>query len=209
MFADDLALCAPSRHAMQVMIGICEKYCFEYGLSFNTRKTKSLIFGPKFESMNPSPLVLNGEAVEYVQECKYLGCLVVSGKRFSYSSILDLSSFRTSVNYIVRAVRKPSNEVTLRLLYSFSIPILTYAAEVKQFSYSEMHACNTAVNDAIRLTFGYNRWESIRFLREQFGYPDLYSLFAMRKRAFLSKIPYMGNKLVMSLFQIVSVIHLD
>ena len=196
MFADDLALCAPSRHAMQIMISICEEYCHEYRLSFNTRKTKSLIFGQRFHSMNLSPLVLNGEPVEYVQECKYLGCFVVSGKRFTYSSKSDLSSFRTSVNSIVRAVRKLNNEVTLKLLYIFSIPILMCAAEVKQFSYSEMHACNTAVNDAIRLILGFNRWESIRFLRERFGYRDLYSLFAIRKETFTCKIPRMGNKLV-------------
>ena len=205
MFADDLALCAPSRHAMQTLISICESYCTEYGLSFNTRKTKSLIFGHKFHTMNPTPLILNAEPIEYVQECKYHGCLIESGKRFSYSCKLDLSSFRRSVNSIVRAIRKPSDEVTLRLLYTFSIPILTYASEVKQFSYAEMHACNTAVNDAIRLIFQYNRWESIRFLREQFGYSDLYTLFAKRKKAFTAKIPHMGNQLVLSLSKIVSV----
>ena len=72
----------------------------------------------------------------------------------------------------------------MQLLYANCIPILTYAAAVKEYSSRQMQECNTAVNDAIRLIFGFNRWESIRELRESFGYKSLTDLFSMAKRKF-------------------------
>ena len=201
MFADDLVLCTPSRHSMQELLSISESFCKEHCLSFNTRKTKLLIFGKKFESLSPAPLVLNNQPIECVREWKYLGCLVVSGREFTYSCRLDLCSFRRSVNSIVTAVRKPSEQVSMRLLHSFSIPILTYASEVKSFTCSEMYDCHVAVNNAIRRIFTYNKWESIRSLRMQFGYRDLYTLFAIRKKAFLAKLPHMGNTTITSLLK--------
>ena len=136
-------------------------------------------------------------------EWKYLGCLVKSGKQFSFSCRIELATFRCSVNSIISAVRKPSEQVAMKLLYSFSIPILTYASEVKRFSCSEMHDCHVAVNNAIRKIFSYHRWESIRSLRSLFGYQDLYTIFAVRRKSFLSKLPSMGNATVASLYRII------
>ena len=205
MFADDLVLCAPSRSAMQILIAACSEYCTEFGLSFNTKKSKSLIFGRRHDSLHPEPLFLNNEPIEYVDEWKYLGCLVKSGKQFSFSCRRELATFRCSVNSIVSAVKKPSEQVAMKLLYTFSIPILTYACEVKRFSCSEMHDCHVAVNNAIRKVFSFNRWESIRSLRILFGYKDLYTIFAVRRKSFLSKLPSMGNRTVASLYRTIGV----
>ena len=204
MFADDLALCAPSRHAMQQLIKVCETYCSHYNLTFNTRKTKCMVFGEKFKSMNPSPLILNDEPIHYVHDWKYLGCLVQSGKSFSFSSKNDLCTFRRSANSILRSVKRPNEQVLLRLLYSISIPILTYAADVKRFSWAEMQECHVALNDAIRLIFQYNRWESIRHLRMQFGYHDLFTLFALKRKRFFSNLPRIGNATILSLLYVVT-----
>ena len=45
MYADDLCLIAPTRGAMQKLISICVEYCDEFCLSFNVKKSKTLIFG--------------------------------------------------------------------------------------------------------------------------------------------------------------------
>ena len=63
-----------------------------------------------------------------------------------------------------------------------------------------MHNCNVALNDAIRRIFSYNRWESIRALRQQFGYSDLTTTFAKRRRSFLAKISLMQNETVLALY---------
>ena len=196
MYADDLALIAPSRHAMQTLLSVCQRYCHDHSLSFNTKKSKAIIFGSKADSCNTASLLLNGEPIEYIHEWKYLGCQIVGGKEFSFSSRKDLSSFRCSANSVLNAIRKPSDPVSMMLLYSFSVPILTYASEVKRYPCSEMRACQVALNDSIRKIFTYNRWESVRALRSNFGYHDLYTLFELRRRTFFAKIPTMGNAVV-------------
>ena len=204
MFADDLALCAPSRRAMQKMLRLCEEYCRDCCLSFNAKKTKSLLFGKNASALKPVPLMLNNESIEFVQEWKYLGCHVVGGKEFGFSSRQDLSKFRNSANALLSAVRRPSEQVQMMLLYSFSVPILTYASEVKTFSYSDMYDCHVAMNDAIRKIFRYNRWESIRSLRSLSGYRDIFTLFAIRRRSFLARLPHMGNVTVSRLLRFIS-----
>ena len=199
MFADDLALIAPTRSALQKLINICENYCNDHCLRFNARKTKTMVFGKGFDTAQVSPLILNNEPIQFVSEWKYLGCLIVSGKTLSYSARNDLSSFRRSVNSILSAVKKPGEPVLMRLLYSFSVPILTYASEVKLYSHADMTACSIALNDAIRKIFSFHRWESIRTLRQDMGYLDLITIFAQSKRRFFAKMQSLANDSLSSL----------
>ena len=43
LFADDMALMAPSRSALQKMIDICTDYCDKLCLNFNAKKSKIMI----------------------------------------------------------------------------------------------------------------------------------------------------------------------
>ena len=72
-------------------------------------------------------------------------------------------------------------------------PIITYACEVVNFSHKEMESLHVAVNDAIRKIFSYNRWQSIRNLRESFGYRSITEIFALRRRSFEQRLPCIGN----------------
>ena len=193
MFADDLALIAPTRSAMQKMITICESYCQDHCLNFNVKKTKAMVFGNNYQSIVVEPLYLNDEPIHFVTEWKYLGCLITSGKQLAFSAHNDLRSFRCSANSILSTVKKPGEPTQMHLLYSFSVPILTYAAEVKCLSYNDMHKCAVALNDAIRRIFSFNRWESIRSLRLTLGYDDLFTIFARRRNKFTSQIRSLNN----------------
>ena len=192
LFADDLCLIAPTRGAMQRMLDMCHSYCTELCLLFNTKKSKSLIFG-KANRSTPSLLFLNGESIEYVKEWRYLGALVVSGPTFSFSPRNDLRNFYASFNSIYNSHTRPSEMVLMHLLYSKCVSNLTYAADVKEYSSTEMTKCNTALNDAVRRIFGFNRWESIRSFRAGLGYPDLFTLFHKRRLSFHSSLRVMGN----------------
>ena len=90
-----------------------------------------MIFGKGFNSF--IELTLNNESIEYVREWKYLGCLIQSGKEFSFSPRRELATFRCSFSSFVSTVRKPNKQVLMKLLHSFAIPIMTYASEVKRF----------------------------------------------------------------------------
>ena len=121
-----------------------------------------------------------------MNEWKYLGVTIVSGKCISFSARPALSSFYRAVNSIFSVLQKPDEIVLMNLLYTNCVPILTYGAEVVDFSLSDMRSFNTAINDAIRKIFSYQRWESTRFLRQSSGFPSIYDIYSRRSDSFLS-----------------------
>ena len=122
--------------------------------------------------------------MEYTDSITYLGVTIVSKKGVTFSCTNDLVKFYRASNSILRANNKPSEEVMLRLLYTCCVPILSYASAVKEYHSKQMQDCNTALNNALRFVFGYNRWESVRTLRESFGYLSLTDIFHRSKRKF-------------------------
>ena len=195
LYADDLCLISPSRGSMQKLLSICEDYCQRFCLSFNTKKSKVLIFG-NVKDIPVSPLTLNSQQIEFVHEWAYLGTTIVSGREISFAHTSDLRRFYCSVNSILSVMRKPNELVLMFLLYNICVPTLTYAADVKVFKHGDMHKCNVALNDAIRRIFSYKRWESPRELRQQLNYPNVYEIFHSRTTGFLKKCQTSSNGII-------------
>ena len=59
------------------------------------------------------------------------------------------SKFYAKANSILHANLNLDKPVLMRLLYTNCVSTLTFAAEVKELTASDMRALNTAVNDAI------------------------------------------------------------
>ena len=156
------------------------------------------MFGKK--SLDFAPLLLNNESIEVVSQWKYLGCTLISNKgKLTFSNRSELCSFYGSSNSVLRAVCRPNELVLMKLLYSVCVPSLTYCAEVKDLSSSDMHACNVALNNSIRYIFSYNRWESTRHLRQHLGYPNIYEIFHSRHERFISACSRSQNKVILFL----------
>ena len=102
----------------------------------------------------------------------------------------------------MNVLNKPKEDVLLKLLYSNCVPILTYACDVKKFNSREMSQCNIAINDAIRKIFTFNRWESVRYVRESFGYPSIYEIFVSREKRFLSSLQTANNRVLSHLYNV-------
>ena len=195
LYADDLCLIAPSRSAMQYLLNICSEYCAKFCLTFNAKKSRTLVFG-NVKDAHIAPLVLNSQEINIVSEWLYLGTTIVAGREFSFLHSRDLRSFYRSTNSVLSSLKKPNELVLMNLLYSMCVPILTYASEVKVFKYADMHSCNVALNDAIRRIFSYHRWESPRQLREQLNFPSLYDIFHTRSALFLEKCQKSSNEVI-------------
>ena len=72
----------------------------------------------------------------------------------------------------------------MQLFYSNCIPKLTYGAAVKNLNASETRQYSVAVNNAIRRIFGFRYWQSIRQIREFYGFPAIETIFATSKIRF-------------------------
>ena len=113
---------------------------------------------------------------------------------YFFSSLLrPLIRFQSSADSILNAPQSSSEPISMKLLYAICVPHLTYASEVLRYSTRQLHPLNVALNDCIRRIFGYNRWESVRFLRLSFGYPSLSDIIDARVRSFLKGLPKIAN----------------
>ena len=204
LFADDICLIAPTRTGLNKLISVCSSYCSEFGLQFNPVKSKVVVFSKKKRNVSAfAPVLLNGQPVEYVDCIKYLGTTIVSNPHFAFSAKNDLINFYRATNSILNVLHRPSEEVAMQLLYTNCVPILTYACAIKEFSAKDMTNCTVALNDAIRKIFSFKRWESVRSLRECFGYKSLYELFAAASKKFHDSIQTHRNDTLKSLSTIV------
>ena len=147
-----------------------------------------------------SPISLNGIPVDYVLSCKYLGFYIISGKRFKFSVHQDLCLFLGSANSIQSCTKRRKENVQLQLLYSNCVPLLTYGAAVKDLSYNEKQRHNVAINNAIRRIFGFQRWESIRQLREFYGFESIEMMFPKAKKRFLGSLATHSNHTLRTLY---------
>ena len=118
------------------------------------------------------------------------------------TDIILRSSFYRSSNSILNVLKKPSEPVFMRLLFSICVPNITYACEVANYHHKAKESLHVALNDAIRRIFSYNRWESIRTLRESMGYLSVTEIFGHRKLSFDRKLTQMGNSFLSSLSQL-------
>ena len=112
-----------------------------------------------------------------------------------FSNSSNLSKFYQASNSLLRAVKRLSGEVMMHLIYSCCIPILSYASPVKGFPLRQMQECSTAINDALRFN-QFNRWESVRSLREQFGYTSLIEIFHISENIFEASLLTHQNTVV-------------
>ena len=127
---------------------------------------------------------------------------IESNPGFTFSSAPDLQSFYRSVNSILNVTKKPDDITQMHLLFANCVPFLSYASAVKEYPSWEMLDCNTAVNDAIRKVFSFHRWESVRELREHFGYKSLTELFTNAKNKFQMSLGNHTNPIICQLYRI-------
>ena len=148
-------------------------------------KTKVMVFGSYTKNQSTlAKIKVNEESIDYVTSCRYLGFYLTSSIHFKLSVNEDLRSFFGSVNSILTSMLKPKENVWMHLLFSNCVPKLTYGAAVKQLNAAESHQYNVALNNAIRRIFGFRRWQSIRQIREVYGYDSIEVMFAKAAKRF-------------------------
>ena len=133
---------------------------------------------------------------------------MTSNNGFSFSCDNDLRSFYRASYALLSKTEKPSDEILMQLLYSNCVPILTYGCGIKEYPTRQMMDCNTALNNAIRQIVTYHRWESIRSLRDNFGYKSLTDIFTATKTKFITQLMSHHNNIINRLSLCLNVVDL-
>ena len=204
LFADDMALLAPTRGSMQELLDICVKYCEKYCLKFNVKKTKVMVIG-KLSTCTDSlaNLYIGTASIEYVKSYRYLGFHIVSDVKFRFSSTECLRGFFGAVNSVLTITSKPRENMLMQLLYSNCVPKLTYGSAVRDLNSAEKQKYNVAVNNAVRRIFGFRYWQSIRQLREFYGYDSIEIMFAKSRKKFFDSLKCHRNSILRFLSSVV------
>ena len=197
MFADDMCLLAPTRSALELLMTEAAAFCTKLGLAFNPKKSRILVFGKeKIDLTKLKPILLNNSVVDFVTSIKYLGVTIVSDNGLCFSATCDIRSFYRASNSILTSLNKPSDKVLIHLLYTNCVPIISHACDIKVFSARDMRDANTAINDAIRKIFTFNRWESVRSLREGFHKKSIYKIFHTAREKFKLSLASHRNSII-------------
>ena len=187
---------------MQCLLDTCTEYASAWCIQYNEKKTKVMYFGKEFKTFSCEPLLLNKKPLQFVSEWKYLGVLVITENGFYCSANKPRTSFYRSSNSILNVLKKPSKAVLMRLLFSICVPNITYGCDVVNYHHKAKESLHIAVNDAIRRIYSYNRWESIRTLRQSEGYDSVTEIFSQRKASFEKSLPQIGNSFLSILSQV-------
>ena len=183
LYADDMALLAPSLKGLQKLLSATESYCNEWDIMLNAKKTKNMVFGKKHELPQ---LVLDGKNIDWVDSWAYLGVTIQSYKRFNCDIDGKVKSFYRCANAILRIEGRSNELVMLQLLESQCVSILTYAIEVIHVAdRDENRRLRVAYNSIFRKIFGYRDFESVTELQHALRRPTWEELVTKRNEKFM------------------------
>ena len=188
LYADDMALLAPSLKGLQSLLLATEEYCKQWDILLNAKKTKNMLFG---KDHSPPNLILDGKGIEWVKSWKYLGVTLVSHKTFNCSIDEKIKAFYRSANAILRVEGRSDEIVMLHLLETHCVSVLTYAIEVIHVAdRDERRKLRVAYNSIYRRVFGYRNWESVTNLQHALNRPTWEELLERRCAKFAVSITH-------------------
>ena len=186
LYADDMALMAPSLKGLQTLLSATEQYCKAWDIMLNPKKTKNMLFGKKH--VLPS-LELDGKNIEWVDTWSYLGVSLKAHTSFSCCIDQKVKSFYRAANGILRIEGRSSEMVMLQLLETHCLPILTYAIDVITVANrDERRKLRVAYNSLYRKVFDYRVWESVTDLQHALQRPTWEELVDRRTNQFQVRI---------------------
>ena len=132
MYVDDLVLLSDIKEGLQKQIDKLSKYCEQWKLNINLKKTKIMIFN-RGNTIIKSEFTINNVMIENVKSIKYLG-FTITAKNCSFMPTLEDLSIKArrvvyALNTKIKISRLPIN-LTIKLFNSLIKPILLYGSEV-------------------------------------------------------------------------------
>ena len=187
LYADDMCLIAPSLKGLQRLLLITEKYCGDWDIMLNPKKSKNMQFGKKL--VNLPSLQLDGKNLDWVEKWTYLGVTILAHKEFNCCITEKVNSFYRSANAILRIEGRSNELVMIQLLETHCISILSYAIEVIHVADPDTRRkLRVAYNSIFRKVFDYKRSESVTELQHQLGRPTWEELIVKRTEKFQASL---------------------
>ena len=132
MYADDLVLLSTTSAGLQEKLNKLYKYCQDWCLDVNVRKTKILVFNKPGRRLE-NKFYFNNECLENVTHYRYLGV------HFSASDVFNFAQddiFKKSIKASFKLTKlttsgEPSMKISLNLYDHLLKPLLLYGSEIR------------------------------------------------------------------------------
>ena len=121
VYADDIVLLAPTRHGLQILLDEALSEASSLNLSFNTQKSKYLVFKPKKISESEGEISIGGSPLEQVKSFKYLGFILNYDLNNTEDICKARSKFYSDFNSLLRKFHFATINVKLLLFQHFCI----------------------------------------------------------------------------------------
>ena len=201
IYADDMAILAPSVKGLCILLDACNEFCTEWDICLNARKSKLMYFGKRCSDLfTPS---LNDTPIEWVDSCVYLGVRLVSSKYFKCSANDRIKKFYKCANAIFRIEGRSDDITMLSLVETHCVPILAYGIEVADFfDAGQRSKVRAAYNSLFRKIFGYRTYESVTDLQLSLARPTWEMLCHSRKVSFHNRLAQCSAESPVHLFSV-------
>jgi len=131
MYADDILLLAPSVHALQLLLRMCEDELSRLDMRLNNNKSVCIPIGPRFKPDCCSLVTSDNCELRWCNSLRYLGVYMTSSSIFSCCFRHSKQSTYRAFNALFgRVGRSTSADVIVQLFKMKCLPVLYYGCEV-------------------------------------------------------------------------------
>ena len=119
-YADDAVLLAPSPHAMQQLLNVCDDFACEQELIYNVKKTFCVCVRPKWlKNITIPNMFLSGNIVNITSNHKYLGMYIMDSLNDEMDMKRQLRSIYARGNVLIKQFRQCSEDVKIKLFKAY------------------------------------------------------------------------------------------
>ena len=153
LYADDVILLAPSLHALQMLVNICDCELNFLDMAINPRKSSCMRFGPRHKSVCANVSV--GFCISWTTLSRYLGVYLEGSVKFKCFFAKNKAGFYKAFNNIFGKIgRNASDEVLFAFIKSKCLPVLFYGTEACPITSADKHSLEFTVNKVLYKIFG-------------------------------------------------------
>jgi len=120
LYADDAVLMAPSPHAMQKLLNVCDKFATKHELIYNVKKTFCMCVKPKWLNTLVIPnLYLSGKTITVTNEHKYLGMVIADTMKDDIDMKRQIKGIYSRGNILLKRFGQCNDNVKIKLFKAY------------------------------------------------------------------------------------------
>ena len=147
------------------------------------------LVGPTWNQNRP-PMYINDRPIQQVDKFKYLIVNFIAKCNLVVEVSFVKRKFHAALTSVSNKCRSAADMVKVHLVQSYCLPILMYLLGALELNSTAVNDLSVCWNDAFRLIFHYNRWESVKQLQYCCGSLDFKHMYDLARYKFLLSVEY-------------------